>query len=83
MEDLWQFNEEVVARSIANCKIPTISGVGHETDFTICDFVADMRAPTPTAAAELASPSREALSNKLNQLSDQIKKKQPLFSATT
>jgi len=74
MEDLWQFNEEVVARSIANCKIPTISAVGHETDFTICDFVADVRAPTPTAAAELASPSREALFNKLNQLSEQLKR---------
>ena len=74
MEDLWQFNEEVVARAIANCHIPTISGVGHETDFTICDFVADTRAPTPTAAAELASPSREALFNKLNQLGELLKR---------
>jgi exodeoxyribonuclease VII large subunit len=72
MEDLWQFNEEVVARAIANCRIPTISGVGHETDFTICDFVADIRAATPTAAAELASPSRESLLNKLRQLGDQL-----------
>ena len=72
MEDLWQFNEEVVARAIANCRIPTISGVGHETDFTICDFVADTRAATPTAAAEIASPSRESLFNKLKQLGLQL-----------
>lgn len=68
IEDLWPFNEEVVANAIYQSKIPTISAVGHEIDFTIADFVADLRAPTPTASAELAVPSSIELENNINQL---------------
>ena len=68
IEDLWAFNEEVVARAIHACRLPVVSGVGHETDVTIADFVADARAPTPTAAAQMASPNRDDLRHEVSQL---------------
>ena len=74
IEDLWPFNEEIVARAIFECKIPVISAVGHEIDFTIADFVADLRAPTPTAAAELAVPAMPDITNYLNQLQIRLTK---------
>jgi len=73
IEDLWAFNEEVVARAIYNSPIPIISAVGHEVDFTIADFVADLRAPTPTAAAELAVPNIVEIEKNLHQYSIRLK----------
>ena len=72
IEDLWAFNDERVARAIAASQAPIISGVGHETDFTIADFVCDLRAPTPTAAAELATPNRADLQITLNELGQRL-----------
>lgn len=72
IEDLWAFNEEIVARAIYESKIPIISAVGHETDFTIADFVADLRAPTPSAAAEIAVPSQLELMSKISTMAGRM-----------
>ncbi|MCK4241748.1 MAG: exodeoxyribonuclease VII large subunit, partial [Candidatus Atribacteria bacterium] len=72
LEELWAFNEEILARSIYNSKIPIVSAVGHETDFTISDFVADLRSPTPSAAAEMTIPNKNNLINNIDLLNDKL-----------
>ena len=72
LEDLWSFNEEIVVRAVADSKIPVISAIGHETDTTLIDYVSDKRAPTPTAAAEMAVPEKKQLIEKINNLNSRL-----------
>ncbi|MCP4849835.1 MAG: exodeoxyribonuclease VII large subunit [Verrucomicrobiaceae bacterium] len=74
LEDIWAFNEEQVARAISKCRLPVVSAIGHEIDFTIADFVADLRAPTPSAAAELIVPEAEDLRTRLGQMGSTLQK---------
>jgi len=74
LEELWAFNEEILARSIYNSKIPIVSAVGHETDFTISDFVADLRAPTPSAAAEMTIPDKNSLASNIILLNSKLRR---------
>jgi exodeoxyribonuclease VII large subunit len=73
MEDLWAFNEERVAKAIFNCPVPVISAVGHETDVTIADFVADLRAPTPSAAAEMVVAAKDEFCNRIDRLTGRLR----------
>ena len=73
IEDLWAFNDEYLAKAIFECKTPVISAVGHETDYTICDFVSDLRAPTPSAAAELAVPEKNELAASISKLEARLR----------
>jgi len=73
LEDLWAFNEESVARAVAACAIPTISAIGHETDFTICDFVADLRAPTPSAAAEVVIRAKSEICTQIDHMARRVR----------
>lgn len=73
LEDLWAFNEEIVARAVAACEVPTISGIGHETDFTIADFVADLRAPTPSAAAEVVIRQKSEICTQIDHMTRRVR----------